>query len=80
MYEVINDTSIVPTHKQLDRLKEQSMYLRLAYQYAIDNMYDEKTNWTWRACCTESVSEINDKTGLNRISDGNTVMRWNRVY
>ena len=41
------------------------MYLRLAYQYAIDNMYNEERNWTWRACYTESVSEINDKTGLN---------------
>ena len=36
--DVINDTTTSPTLKQIERIKEQAMYLRLAYQNALDNM------------------------------------------
>ena len=36
--DVINDTTTSPTLKEIERIKEQAIYLRLVYQNALDNM------------------------------------------
>ena len=43
---VINDTTTSPTLKEIERTKEQAIYLRLVYQNALDNIYIE-TNEEW---------------------------------
>ena len=78
---VINDTTTSPTLKEIERIKEQAMYLRLAYQNALDNMCTGMTEgWTWRECYGDVVYEINNKTGIYRITNGDSIMRWNREY
>ena len=79
--DVLNDTTKSPTLKEIEGIKEQAMYLRLAYQSALDNMYiGPNEGWTWKECCVDAVYEINNKTGMYRITIGKSVMRWNREY
>ena len=46
--DVINDTTTSSALREIERIKEQAMYLRLVYQNALDNMYIGATEgWTW---------------------------------
>ena len=60
--DVFNDTTTSPILKEIERLKEQAMYLRLADQNALDNMYIGKNEgWTRKECCGDAVYKINNK-------------------
>ena len=58
-----------------ERMRYQCMYLRKAYEIAIQRM----NVYNWLECCSLAVTELKD-IGINYIKNGRTIMKWNRQF
>ena len=61
--------------RQQQRIVTQCLYLRKAYENAIQYM----NAWTWHKCCEEAVQSIRD-LGISYICNEKTIRRWHIFF
>ena len=68
-----DDTGVL-TNKGMTHLRMQVVYLRTAYELAIQLMSQK----TWKECCQLCIDAIVD-LGTNYCKDKISIMKWNRM-
>jgi hypothetical protein len=61
--------------RQQQRIVSQCLYLRKAYEIAIQCM----NAWTWKECCAEAIKSIRD-LGISYVCDERTIRRWHIFF
>ena len=70
-----NDGTTKLTSKQERRLVTQCLYLRKAYEIAVQCM----NAWTWKECCAEAIKSLRD-CGINYVGNEETIRRWHIYF
>jgi hypothetical protein len=65
---VADNNATLLTAKQERRIVTQCLYLRKAYEIAVQRM----NAWTWKECCAEAIKSLHD-CGINYVSNERTI-------
>jgi hypothetical protein len=63
------------TTKQERRIVTQCLYLRKAYEIAVQRM----NAWTWKECCVEAIKLLRD-CGISYVRHERTIQRWHMFF
>jgi hypothetical protein len=72
---VTDNNATLLTAKQERRIVTQCLYLRKAYEIAVQRM----NTWTWKECCAEAIKSLHD-CGINYVGNEPTIRRLHMFF